>query len=292
MGNPGVLLAASERPSPSPDLATPRLGGRTRKKETRGSAPRTSRSARFSWRCSRCLSPSGDLEDLAEAVSSLKFLGKSPSSPKALECLKLCKSTSPRQPVEPGEAHPSARRRQEYRSLLAKRAVLDRSSKTGGPPLPNCLPPSGAGGCPAPVILWARWRGNGAGNIIQPWGRARSPRDELKTDECPASWQGACLQHGLARARSSPTLKEDGFVLAGCWRDSTFGAAAPLAGGSTKTHQSTALTRASSPQMKFSVSVWCVIPRPRSESKRRLPLPLPLLHPAGIPRLPHLGTGH
>ncbi|EOB09035.1 E3 ubiquitin-protein ligase ZNRF1 [Anas platyrhynchos] len=186
----------------------------------------------------------------------------------------------------------AAGRRQEYRSLLAKRAVLDRSSKTGGPPLPNCLPPSGAGGCPAPVILRAGWRGKGAGNIIQPWGRARSPRDELKTDECPASWQGARLQHGLARARSSPTLKEEGFVLAGCWRDSTFGAAAPLAGGSTKTHQSTALRCASSPQMKFSVSAWCVIPRPRSESKQRLPLPLPLLHPAGIPRLPHLGTGH
>lgn len=96
-------LAAFERPSPSPDLATPRLGGRTWKKETHGLTLRTSRSARFSWRCSCCLSPSGDLEDLAEAVSSLKFIGKSPSSPKALECLKLCKSTSPRQPVSPGK---------------------------------------------------------------------------------------------------------------------------------------------------------------------------------------------
>lgn len=69
-------------------------------------------------------------------------------------------------------------------------------------------------------------------------------------------------------------------------------AAAPLEGRSTKYHQSTALMYTSSPQMKFSVSVWCIIPRPHSESKQRLSLPLPLLHPAGIPWLPHLGTGH
>lgn len=42
----------------------------------------------FSWYHSCYSSSSEDLGEFAEAVSSLKFIWKSPSSPKALECLK------------------------------------------------------------------------------------------------------------------------------------------------------------------------------------------------------------